>query len=105
MHETVYEMRSRVNGCDHSDTLTTLFNIAQQQYNVGRKDEAHVTASRCLELARKNCFEDAAALCVEIISFIDEAREDADQTATVEQKRVQAKIRLRKQQNQEKVEE
>jgi hypothetical protein len=74
------------------------------QYTVYRGDESHVTASRCLELARKNGFDDVAAGCDEVISRLDKDREDADPTATVEQKRVRDKIRLRKQQNREKAE-
>jgi hypothetical protein len=104
IYEMVYEEESRVFGCGHTRTLETLYNIANKQYIVGRHDEAHFTASRCLELARKNGFEGVAARCVEIISLIDEARDDADPTLTDEQKRIRGRIRLKKQQDREKVE-
>jgi hypothetical protein len=78
--------------------------IACPQDNVGRRDDVHVTASLCVDLARKNVIEETAARCVKLTCAIDEGREAADPTATVEQKRVRAKIRLRKELKQEKVE-
>jgi hypothetical protein len=67
-------------GEEHPDTLNTLSNIAIAQYDVGRHDDAHVTVSRCLPLALKNGIEDVAANCVELISFIDGAREATKST-------------------------
>jgi tetratricopeptide (TPR) repeat protein len=99
MHEKVLEKRERILGEDHNDTLRSMHRVAVQQFNTGRYDEAHRTASRGLLLARKNGFEDVVNDFGIFLSQLDARQANAVAgTGSIEQKRVQEKIRSNKQQ-------
>jgi len=102
LQERVLEIQSKIYGEQHPNTVLTIFNVAMAQCNVRRFDDAHRNASRGLLLARKIDHEEYIAHFVEFLSRLAEIKEDADPTASVEQKRLREKIRLRKQQTDKK---
>ena len=99
LHNKVLDLQLRVLGDQHPDTVFSIFNVATTQYYFRRYDDAHRNASRGLLLARKIGHEEHHANFVKLLSDFEE---DEDPTTSVEQKRLRAKIRVRKQQTDDK---
>jgi tetratricopeptide (TPR) repeat protein len=102
MYEVVVERRTSVLGESHPDTLWSVSGLAWLQYNLRRNDEAQRTATRGLLLARQVGNAERVAAFDRLLSKLRDYEQSIDPTATDEQKRLREKVRVRKQEANEK---
>jgi negative regulator of replication initiation len=89
----------RVRGEAHDDTLHSMFDMANAQFNLRRYDDSKRTALRGLLLARSVDNEKVVARFVDVLSDLDRVEEDKvfEATASDEQWDLRQKINQRKQ--------